>query len=233
VSLLSRWIPTGCISLDRALEGGLPPGGITLIYGEAETGKTSLAMQCAVNAALIGYKTLFVDSDGIFSPERLFQIASEDFEEISNAIILIKPSTFSEQAAVIDNLEKYIGEKFGLMVFDTITSLYRSELRNKEETFKLNRELNRQVATLAQIAKTLMIPVLLISQVRSILALSEVSIEPVATRVLKFWSNTVISLTRISQRNLIKATVEKSYGKKKRLTFYLAIEKNGVRDYNQ
>jgi len=230
---LSRWIPTGCISLDRALEGGLPPGGITLLYGEAETGKTSLAIQCAINSATMGYETLFVDSDGTFSPERLSQIATQDFEEVSDAIILIRPSTFSEQAAVIDNLEKYISKKFGLMVFDTITSLYRSELRDKEETFKLNRELNRQVATLAQIAKTLKISVLLISQVRSVLASSEVSVEPVATRVLKFWSNTVISLTRISQRNLIKAAVEKSYGKKKRLTFYLTLDRYGIHDYSQ
>jgi len=230
---LSRWIPTGCPSLDRALEGGLPPGGLTLIYGEAETGKTSLAMQCAVNSAQMGYKTLFVDSDGVFSPERLVQIASHDFERVSEAIIIVKPLTFDEQAAVVNNLDKYVSKGFSLIVFDTITSLYRSELRDKEEVFRLNRELNRQVATLAQLAKMLEISVLLNSQVRSVIEFGEFSTEPVATRVLKFWSTAVVNLTRISQRNIIRATVEKSGGKEKRLTFYLITEKDGVHDYHQ
>lgn len=230
---LSRWIPTGCLSLDRALEGGLSPSGITLLYGEAETGKTVLAMQCAVNSARMDYKTLFVDADGTFSPERLSQIAYQDFEKVADSIILTKPSTFGEQAAIIDNLEKHLSKGFGLVVFDTITSLYRSELGDKEETFKLNRELNRQVATLAQMVKTLEIPLLLTSQVRSVLELGEASVQPVATRVLKFWSNAVISLTRTSRQNIIKATVEKSGGREKRITFYLVIEKEGVRDYNQ
>jgi len=230
---LSRWIPTGCLSLDRALEGGLPPGGLTLLYGEAETGKSSLALQCTVNSARMGYKTFFVDSDGAFSPERLAQIAPQDVEKVSEAIIIVKPLTFDEQAGIVNDLDRYVGKGFSLIVFDTITSLYRSELRDKEEAFRLNRELNRQVATLAQLAKTLEISVLLNSQVRSVIESGEFSIEPVATRVLKFWSTAVVNLTRISQRKIIKATVEKSGGNEKRLTFFLIIEKDGVHDYDQ
>lgn len=221
----------GCSFLDRALEGGLVSGSLSLLYGEAETGKTTLAMQCAVNAAHAGYKTLFVDSDGTFSPERLSQIASQDFEEVSDSIILARPSTFMEQVELVDNLEKYVSKRFGLIVFDTITSLYRSELMDKKETFNLNRQLNRQVATLAQIAKTHELSALLLSQVRAVP--NEVDIAPVATRVLKFWSDTVIGLIRIGRRNTVKATVEKSGGKEAKLAFYLIIEEDGVHDYNQ
>ncbi|MEM2915093.1 MAG: hypothetical protein QXH91_06825, partial [Candidatus Bathyarchaeia archaeon] len=137
-------------------------------------------------------------------------------------------------AAVVDNLEKYVGKKFGLIIFDTITSLYRSELDldNKKETFRLNRELNRQVATLAQLAKSLEISILLTSQVSGVFEFGEADVKPVAKRVLKYWSNAVISLARMGQRNMVKATVEKSGGKEKKLTFYLVIEKDGVHDYN-
>ncbi len=45
-------IQTGCECLDNYLGGGISPGNITLIYGEPETGKTTLAMQCAMNCAL-------------------------------------------------------------------------------------------------------------------------------------------------------------------------------------
>ncbi len=227
---LTRWIPTGSNILDRLLEGGLPPS-INLIYGEAETGKSTLAMQCALNCARLGLKTLYVDSDGTFSLERLFQIASQDLKEVSDLIILLKPSTFSEQAEIVDGLERYVNRRFGLIVFDTITSLYRLEIVGRKETFHLNRELNRQVAMLGQIAKSFNLSVLLISQVRSIYWLDRGDIAPVATRVLKFWSDSVLCLHRTEQRNVIGASLEKKGGKEANLTFKLVIKEDGIHDY--
>jgi len=231
VGILARWIPTGFLSLDRALEGGLPPSSITLLYGEAETGKTTLAMQCAVSSSRMGLKTLYIDSDGTFSPERLSQIVSQGFEEVSESIMIARPSTFAEQIEIVDNLEKYVSKGFGLIVFDTVTSLYRPELANKKETFNLNRELNRQVASLAQIAKALDLSVFLISQVRSVPTESEVV--PVATRVLKFWSEAVIMLAKTGPGKIVKASVEKRGGKDSKLAFYLVIEEDGVHDYER
>jgi KaiC/GvpD/RAD55 family RecA-like ATPase len=75
MTLLQR-IPTGCRELDKILDGGISSENVGLFYGEAETGKTTFAMQCAVNCALRGYKTLFIDCDGTFSARRLSQIAS-------------------------------------------------------------------------------------------------------------------------------------------------------------
>jgi len=224
-------IPTGCVVLDGLLEGGLSPRNITLIYGEAETGKTTLAIQCAVNAARLGCKTIFVDSDNAFSPERLSQIALGDLEEVSASIILVRPLSFTDQGAVIDQLEKYLTEKFGLVVVDTITSLYRSELGNTKETFALNRELNRQVATLAQVSKAYEISVLLTSQVRSVLSAETVEVTPVATRVLKFWSNFVISLKPTLQKNVILARVEKPARRGSRC--HLIIGEDGIHDYTR
>jgi len=231
VEILARWIPTGCTSLDRALGGGLPPSSITLLYGEAETGKTTLAMQCAVGSSRMGFKTLYIDSDGTFSPERLSQIAFGDFEEVSESIMIARPSTFAEQIETVDNLEKYVSKGFGLIVFDTVTSLYRSELANKKKTFNLNRELNRQVASLAQIAKALDLSVLLISQVRSVP--TEFDVVPVATRVLKFWSEAVIELAKTGSGKIVKASVEKRGEKEERLTFHLVIGEDGVQDYGR
>ncbi len=232
---MNRWLPTGCLSLDKALDGGLPPNEITLFYGEAETGKTSLAMQCSVNTTLMGMKTLFVDSDGTFSPERLSQIASQNFSEVADSMILVRPSSFEEQAEIVNSLEKYVSKNFGLVVFDTITSLYRAglDLKDKKKTYKMNRELNRQVATLAQIAKALGITILLMSQVRGIFEFGQANVKPVATRVLKFWSNAIVGLSRLECGNIVKATIEKNGGKEKKNTFYLVIEKDGVHDYNQ
>ncbi|NIR86382.1 AAA family ATPase [Candidatus Bathyarchaeota archaeon] len=230
---MRRLISTGCGSLDKLLNGGLPTNSISLVYGEAETGKSSLAVQCAVNTARMGYKTLFIDSDSAFSPRRLSQIAYYDSAEVSSLVTLVKPTTFEEQAIAIDNLDVYITEKVGLVVVDTITSLYRAELGDSKETFALNRELNRQVASLAQIAKTHRVAALILSQVRSVFAEAHVSIEPVATRALKFWSDVVLNLKHSDQPRVIKVLLEKCPKRKSSASCYLLIESSGICDYSR
>jgi DNA repair protein RadB len=231
VAVLQR-IPTGCEPLDKILEGGFPFGGVSLIYGEAETGKTTLAIQCAVNCARHGYKTLFVDCDGTFSARRLSQIATVSFKEIADLIILMRPKDFREQVLVVDQLTNYITKSFSLVVVDTITSLYRAEIAEyPEKTFELNRELNRQIAWLAQVAKTQKIAVLVISQVRSVFNESYVSVEPVATRVLKFWADIIIAMKPTENPRVIKAFLEKNPKMVQPLFCHLKIEKTEIRGY--
>jgi DNA repair protein RadB len=228
-------IPTGCRAIDKALEGGIPSGSVSLIYGEAETGKTTLAMQLAVNCAKQGYKTLFIDCDGTFSVRRLSQIASEDFEETAELIILMKPSSFHEQTQVTEKLTEYVTKSFGLIVIDTVTSLYRLKVaESPERTFELNRELNRQIALLAQIAKTHKIAVLLVSQVRSIFDETHTGVEPVATRVLKFWSDTIIAMRPSENPQTVKSILEKTKiaTKTEPLIFHLRIEERGINGHS-
>ena len=230
---MQHTVPTGCGSLDELLGGGLPVDGVSLVYGEAETGKTSLAIQCAVNCARMGYKSLFIDSDGTFSSKRLSQIAYYDYENISPYIILMKPTTFQEQVMAIDHLDEFITKKFGLMVVDTITSLYRVELGGPKETFALNRELNRQVAFLTQTVKTRKVAALITSQVRSVFLEEHVDMEPVATRVLKFWSDIVLNLKHTGQTRVIKVLLEKHPKRKRPTSCYVKIERTGICDYKR
>jgi DNA repair protein RadB len=231
MTLLQR-IPTGCKELDKSLEGGIPFENVSLIYGEAETGKTTLAMQLTVNCALQGYKTLFIDCDGTFSAQRLSQIASENFKKVAELMILVKPNSFREQTVVIDKLPEYVVKNFGLLVVDTLTSLYRVEIaEHPNKTFELNRELNRQMALLAQIAKTRKIAVIIASQVRSVFDEAYVSIEPVATRVLKFWADIIIALRPTENLQVIRAVLEKNPKGNQPQTFQLKIEEVGIRDY--
>jgi DNA repair protein RadB len=226
-----RRILTGCRSVDAFLKGGFSDESITLIYGEAETGKTTLTMQCAVNCAMQGFKTLFVDSDRTFTPQRLSQIISKQYEKVPELIVLARPSSYQEQAALVDQLTDYVNTHFKLVVFDTITSLYRLRIaESPSKTFEFNRELNRQLAVLAQTARTKKITILLVSQVHSIMNEMPVSIEPVATRVLKFWADTVISLSLTEDPQRIRATIEKNPAKLPPMTCDLRIGGTGIRD---
>lgn len=231
MALLQK-IPTGCKVLDEILKGGLTLGNVSLVYGEAETAKTTLAMQCAVNCARQGYKTLFVDCDGTFSAKRLSQISSGDFEKIAEHIILARPKDFKEQASAIDQLTNYVARGFGLVVIDTITFLYRLEIaENPGKTFELNRELNRQMAWLAQVAKMQKIAVLVVSQVRSVFEDAYVDVEPVATRVLKFWADVIIAMKPSENPKVVKVTVEKKSEATQPFSCYLKICETGLSEY--
>ena len=226
-------ILTGCSCIDSHLDSGISPESVTLIYGEPETGKTTLAMQCTVNCAMQNHKTLFIDCDNTFSAKRLSQVASGKFDEIAELIILIKPNDFREQIAVVDRLSEYTAKNFGLVVIDTITSLYRVRVAETSgKAFGLNRELNRQMAILAQTAKTQKIPVIVTSQVSSVFNEARVSVAPVATRVLKFWADTIIAMKPTENPQIIRAVLEKTPKRAKEVTCHLRIEETGIHDYS-
>ncbi|MGB9135342.1 MAG: ATPase domain-containing protein [Candidatus Bathyarchaeia archaeon] len=229
---MQRIIPTGCSSLDEQLNGGLLGGTLNLLYGEAETGKTTLAIQCAVNCARMDYKTIFIDCDGTFSPKRMAQIAQGDFETLAPQIILMKPEDFDQQAAVVDRLNEYISERVGLIVVDTVNNLYRERLGDDmRRNFALNRELNRQMACLAQTTKTRKVACLVISQVRSVVFEEQESVQPVATRVLKFWADTTMTLQPTAQSTVTKAVVDTRLRKKPTKPVLFEIGERGLVDH--
>ena len=229
ISVIKK-ILTGCGCIDSNLKGGIAPARITLIYGEPETGKSTLAMQCAVNCAMHGYKALLVDCDNTFSAKRLSQVASRKFEEIADLIILIKPINFREQTAVIDKISEYTAKNFGLIVIDTLNSLYRAKIAESSgNAFGINRELNKQLAILAQTSRTQKMPIVVTSQVRSVFNESYTNVAPVATRVLKFWADTIIFMKPTENSQIIKAVLEKNG--ETALDCYLKIDETGIHDY--
>jgi RecA/RadA recombinase len=189
-----------------------------------------LAIQCAFDCAQQGFKTLFVDCDNTFSAQRLAQIAEDKFEQVAPNIILLKPVDFAQQTAVVDHILDYTEKNFGLIIIDTFTSLYGAKVaESSRQTFSINRELNRQIAILAQIAKTRKIPIIITSQVRSVFTEETVSIAPVANRVLKFWADTIIDLKPTENSKTLEAVLEKS-PKNQESTCYVQIAENGIHD---
>jgi DNA repair protein RadB len=224
-------ISTGSRCIDSNIGGSISSESVTLIYGEPETGKTTLAIQCAVSCALQNFKTLFVDCDNTFSAKRLSQLAGDKFDAVAEQIILIKPKDFREQTAVIDRIQDYTEKNFGLIIIDTFTSLYGAKVAESSgKTFSINRELNRQLAILAQTAKIRKIPLIITSQVRNVFDDTNVSVRPVATRVLKFWADTIIALKPTVYPQTFKAVVEKSRENLREVTCYVQILGNGIVD---
>lgn len=222
---------TGCKCIDSNIGGGIAPQSVTLIYGEPETGKTTLAIQCAFNCALQDGKVLYVDCDNTFSTKRLSQISAGKFEQVAEKVLLIKPKDFREQSAVLDNIQNYTEHNFGLIIVDTLTSLYGAEVAGRSgKAFNVNRELNRQLANLAETAKVRKIPVVVTSQVRSVLDNPSVSVAPVANRVLKFWADNIIAMKPTDYPQIIKAVIEKARENPHEVNCYVQIVEAGIQD---
>lgn len=225
-------ISTGCNCIDQKVGGGLKPDSITLIYGEPETGKSTLALQCAINYAVQGKgRILYIDCDNTFSTERLSQIAGWNFEKVAERIVLFKPKDFREQTILIDRIENYV-DNVNLIIIDTFTSLYSARAAESPKAFSTNRELNRQLALIAQLVKTKKIPLIMTSQVRSVISDQNESVRPVATRVLQFWADNIVFLKPTEMPKTVKAIVEKpvSVESAVQAVCYVLIGENGLKD---
>ncbi len=190
--------------------GGIPRGEVTLVYGEANAGKTTLALQCAASASRENMKTLYLDCENSFSLERLAQIASNDLRRVTPNIFVCKLQNFHEQSILVEEMDRYVSKSVALVVADTVTSLYRLELGSPLQVFSSNRSLNRQLAYLNQTAKACNIAVLLTSQVHTITqGIDTTQIEPVATRVLKFWSQNILTIKTDPKPSVRRVILEK------------------------
>lgn len=114
--------------LDETI-GGLKSKHINMIYGPAGVGKSTLCYILATNYIKNENKEiLYVDNDHNFSPERVLQICEN--EKYLEKFIVIKPHNILEFQEFLDNLEKFQG--VDLIIIDSIASLYRIELYEKQ-----------------------------------------------------------------------------------------------------
>jgi DNA repair protein RadB len=201
-------ISSGCSSIDELLDGGFPVDCVSLVYGEATTGKTTLAIQTSIECARDGFKVIYVDADRSFSHQRLYQMAPSEASELGRRIVIFLPETFSEQSSVIEDLENYLSKVTKLIIVDTVTSLYRASLGSAERTFTLNRELNRQIAYLAEIALKHRLCVMVTSQVHSSMDVQGWRIEPVARRILFHWPKVKLFLKPTGKAGVKEAILE-------------------------
>lgn len=203
-------ISTGREWLDEMLSGGFPCDGLSLVYGEASTGKTTLAMHCAIETARDDAKTLFIDSDDSFSLERLFQMVGNQAEQVADNIMLVSPGSFHEQTQLIENLENYATRRLRLIVVDSITSLYSASLASSETIFTQNRQLNRQFAYLAELALRRELAILVTGHVHA-KPDADSRVEPISRRLLMHWPEVILRLSRTRRGGLNVAFLEKHF----------------------
>ena len=204
------FLSSGSDAIDRLLGGGFPFHQISLLYGEAATGKTILSMQCVLEAARKEYKVFYLDSDQSFSVNRMERLAGG--RELAERIVLFRPEDFDEQGRIVENIENLLTKTPTLLVVDSITGLYRGGQVKPEGYFGRDRELNRQLAQLDALGSRFAAWILLTGQVHSSPTGGEWLVEPVATRTLRHWSDLILRLTQTPRPNVRDCFLEKKNG---------------------
>ena len=217
-------LPTGCAPLDEVLGGGFRAGSVSLIYGEAATGKTTIALSALTRhlGESPWAKAYYVDSDQKLSSRRLAQVAGDP--GLLERLLIWRPDSFPVQGRIIEGLQDTLPNGDIPVVIDSITGSYRLDAGDSERTFRTNKELNRQLGFLSETAKTKESAILVTGQVHSILDRDPPDIEPVAQRLLRYWSDTILKLETTSLQGVRQAVLEKPANQPKACRFRLAEE---------
>lgn len=203
-------VTTGIPSLDKVLEGGYTSGKQYLIYGEEKSGKTSLALQAAVNGALSAPKLIWIEGASDLHPSRL-RVLDNLYGGIGERIQVFSPRSHAEQVALVARLGFYLSRNPGMVVLDDFTYLYRVEASGRLEVDQpLFKDISFQLAFLKRIALEKKVPILVISLSHDIMFGMHFSeTRPVADRISTYWADVVLRTNRISNTDARMITVEK------------------------
>ncbi|MCW4049829.1 MAG: hypothetical protein NWE89_08845 [Candidatus Bathyarchaeota archaeon] len=217
-------ISSGVQSLDHLMGGGFMAGAINLVYGEATSGKTTLAVTTILShlKANRASKAFIIDSDNKLNTARLTQMAESRGLGLLKRIHTYIPASFKDQEETLESLP--VLEPLDIVVLDSVTGLYRGETGDETQTYQINKELNRQLGYITEVANKTGAAFILTGQVRSILDTS--LIEPVATRLLGYWSSMVLKLDKTPTPGFKQVTLEKPTVKPN--TIKVAITETGV-----
>lgn len=172
VPVLPDRLSTQCPALDELLDGGIERDAIMLVFGEAGSGKTNLALQCARSVAsagtlpdgtpVPGKRVAYVDTEGV-SPHRLAQIF-DGHGDARDRLLFFAPFDIQQQERMVRNCTK--SPDLGLIVVDSINMHYRLLMDGTDAEQKdANRSIVQQLHHLTTFARQHGVPVLITGQV--------------------------------------------------------------------
>jgi DNA repair protein RadA len=168
---------TGSQKLNELLGGGIETQAMTEMIGEYGVGKTQLCLMLSVMAQLpksqggLEGNVIYVDTEGTFSPERVYRIASAkglDPEQALSNIILARVYSSDHQCLIIDHLFKKCPEENAkLVVVDSMISHFRGEYLGRESLAERQQLLNQNLHKLLRLAEAYNLAVVVTNQVQA------------------------------------------------------------------
>lgn len=172
-----RRCTTGSRKLDEILGGGVETQAITELIGEYGSGKTQICMMLSATAQLpyerggLEGRVAFIDTEGTFMPERIYQIASGlglNPREAANNIFVARAYNSSHQCLLIDRLFTLCPEQnVKLVVVDSMISHFRGEYIGRETLSERQQKLNQYLHKLLRLAEAYNLAVVITNQVQA------------------------------------------------------------------
>ncbi|MDD4566873.1 Recombinase A [Methanoculleus chikugoensis] len=217
-------VGTGSQGLDDLLGGGLERRAITQIYGEPASGKSTLCLMAAVACLRAGNSVVYIDTEG-FSVERFTQITGENAGALADRLYLFEPLDFAQQGTMIADSEGLLKNghaPVGLLVMDSATALYRTELDLGREAI---RKLSHHMIKLLGLAKKYDIPVLITNQIY--MDVERERVAGLGGTALEHLSKAIIRLEK--KDSVRRAMLRKHRSRPEGLSFDFVITEDGIR----
>lgn len=200
------------------------PEGIISVWGDFGVGKTTFALQTAINTSNQGNKVIYIYSKPNFPSVRIGNILKDNLKKVLDNIVFIRTTDFTDLYNIIFNLEFLIldnlkekANSFGLIIIDSITDLYRLELtrEKKEKNVGLNFQLNQILANLSYLFETYGIEVLVVNELTRKSHNDQTEEVQSGGNVMDFWVSYSIKIERTERLSIRNLTVRKHREKKK------------------
>jgi len=157
-----NFLPTMIRHLDEFLDGGLRTAGLYEVAGPPCIGKTLLAMQICISAAQQGLDSLFIDTEGSFSRDRLIEIAEGkgiSSDEVLEKIHYVRVVSFIQLEDLIGRLQEYASNQLPNCIAIVIDSL-QIPLKEPDSNIFRSKLLPRFGLSLQRLAKSLNLVIL-------------------------------------------------------------------------
>lgn len=180
--------------------------GIFSIFGDFGVGKTTFALQTALNSAKLGRYVIFVYTKPNFPSEKI-QLIFKNSDEILENILFIQTTKFIELFKIIFNFEflvlKEAHQKLDLIIIDSITNLYRLELNmeKKEKNYNLNYQLNQMLANLTYLNQIYGIEIMVVNEVSKKNLDDQIIEVESGGKVMEFWVDKSLKITKTKKLN--------------------------------
>lgn len=189
-------VSSGSIGLDVALGGGYPEGRIVEIYGAESSGKTTTALQAAVEIQKLGKMVLYLDYENAIDPDYCEMIGVDMSKEMFR---IVNPDSTEDGFETIRTFLDY--DNLGLVVVDSVAAMVpKAELQGDFGDSKMGlqaRAMSQSMRMLVQkISKSSAI-VIFINQTRQKIGIAYG--DPTTTtggEALKFYASQRLAVTK-------------------------------------
>lgn len=183
--------------------------GIFSVFGDFGVGKTTFALQTAINTAKIGKNVIYVYTKPNFPSEKI-QLIKKDSKEILDNIIFVHITNFDELYRVIFNFEflvlNFLNEKMtklNFIIIDSITNLYNLELNkdNKKKNYNRNYQLNQILANLTYLNESYGIEILIVNEISRKTREDQIIEVQSGGKVMEFWVKYNLKINKTNKLN--------------------------------